>query len=81
MRVTKDKQSMVNILTMIMVSVILHNFLIEENEPDWINNNLDDVSDIDAGDPQDDLLFSAVPANANNDLRRKQLLRHIMDRI
>ena len=80
MRVTKDKQSMVNILTMIMVSVILHNFLIEENEPDWINNNLDDVSDIDAGDPQDDLLFSAVPANANNDLRRKQLLRHIMDR-
>ena len=81
MRVTKDKQSMVNILTMIMVSVILHNFLIEENEPDWINNDQDDVSDIDAGDPQDDLLFSSVPANANNDLRRKQLLRHIMDRI
>jgi hypothetical protein len=81
MRVTKDKQSMVNILSVIMVSVILHNFLIEENEPDWIDDDPDDVSDIDAGDPQDDLLFSAVPANANNDLRRKQLLRHIMDRI
>jgi hypothetical protein len=71
MRVTKDKQSMVNILTMIMVLVILHSFLIQENEPDWIEDNPDDVSDIDAGDPQDDLPFSAVPANANNDLRRK----------
>jgi putative SOS response-associated peptidase YedK len=68
---------------MIMVSVVLHNFLIKENEPDWIDNNPDDVSDIVAGDPQDDLLFSAVPANVNNDLRRKQLLRlrHIIDRI
>jgi hypothetical protein len=79
MHMTEDMQSILNLLTMMMVTVILHNFLIEENEPDWIDNDPNDVSDIDEGDPQDHLLFISLPADSNNDLRREQLLRHMID--
>jgi hypothetical protein len=80
MRITRDRQSMINILTMIQVSVILHNFLMEENEPDLIDDNASETSAIDVGDPRDDLLFRAVPADAHKDLRRKQLLSLLMNR-
>ena len=74
MKITEDIKSRKQILRMIKVTVILHNFLIEENESfedSWYD--LDSMSDIDAaeGETLDEL---NQPARDNSNQRRTQLL-------
>jgi hypothetical protein len=78
----KKKKSLKAILEIIEVCVILHNFLIDHNSDsvpeEWIDD--DDATDIGTGLPEDSELNQAIPEGAPNDLRRRQLLVHILDR-
>lgn len=76
MKITNNVKSLIQILEVIKVTVILHNFLIEENdnfEDSWYD--LDSMSDIDEAETEcDDELDR--PANQQSNLRREQLLNY-----
>lgn len=79
MKIKKDRKYLVAILRVIKATVILHNFLIEENdafEDSWYD--LDEVSDIDEGEDENDELN--LPAGHDSNLRREQLMNYFNER-
>jgi hypothetical protein len=78
MKITNDPNSMRQILRVIKVTIILHNFLIEEHdefEDSW--KHFEDASDIDEAE-EEDYLHDELnqPAEEDHNLRREQLLNY-----
>ena len=77
MKITDDHKSMTNILRVIKVTIIFHNFLIEENngfEDSWKEmENTSDFAEAEAEDYHDEL---NQPAILDTQLRHEQLLNY-----
>jgi hypothetical protein len=79
MKIKKDRKSLRQLLRVIKVTVILHNFLIEENdefEKSWDDH--DSLSDVDEAEDENDELN--LPADHNSTLRREQLMNYFNER-
>lgn len=81
MRITDDRKSIIQLLKVIKVTVILHNFLIEENEvfeDSWYD--LDSISDIDEAEEENCVDELNQPAGHESKLRREQLLNYFNEK-
>ena len=77
MKITDDDKSMTNILRVIKVTIILHNFLIEENdsfEDSW--KEMENTSDFDEAEAEDYHDELNQPAILDTQLHREQLLNY-----
>ena len=84
MKVNKNKNSLKRILAFIEVTVILHNFLIDENDvipDDWIDDEDDASSDDETVSESNNILNQPVPKNAKKDLRQKQILAYLVNKL
>lgn len=77
MKIKEDRNYLIQILRVIKVTIILHNFLIEENDDfEDIWYDLEDTSDIDEAEAEDVGDELNQSADHNSHLRREQLMNY-----
>jgi hypothetical protein len=77
-RITDSPKSMYTIIAYIEASVILHNYLLEEDDK-WDDDDYSDVTSIGSYDDEDGFRLPPLAAGSDKDMRRRQLLAYVDD--